>query len=168
MRRHMFFEIQFQNFDSIRYLVSILYRPLFVLNIFISPYFDIASHKIGSFTSGGKPANLTRLTPMPANSTFTMDISPLSCFYSCCPCMFWRIDCSLSAETNFIYTLLRGPSICIIRISSSCRRNFAYIHSCILKAVILGLLMSKMQNIIFCRSPISMWCCRKCNSLNFT
>jgi len=33
----------------------------------------------------------------------SMSGSPLSCFYSRCPCMFRGIDCILSAETNFIY-----------------------------------------------------------------
>ena len=127
MRRHVFFEIQFHNFDSVRYLVSILYRPLFVLNIFTSPYFDITSRKTGSFTSGGKPATLTCLTPMRANSTFTMDISPLPCLYSSCPCMFWSIDwfslprrmlyilsCVAHLSVSFGYRLLADA---VVRIS---------------------------------------------------
>ena len=58
------------------------------------------SHKTASCISGGKFATLIHLTPMPAMSTLTMDSSPLSCLYSCCPCMFWSVDCILLAETN--------------------------------------------------------------------
>jgi hypothetical protein len=67
-----------------------------------------------------------------------------------------RIACIFSADTNFIYTRLLGPSIWIIHRWSSSGFKCECIHSCILYAEIFGLRILNMHTIVFVRSPWSM------------
>ena len=102
-----------------------------------------------SFTSGGRHAFRILFVPIPA--IFTWEISPFSCLYSSWPPVDIYTSFICSSLENLIYTLLVGPSIWIMRTSSS-NRKLSCIHSWMLYAVILGLLVSKLYIMVFCLS----------------
>jgi len=113
-----------------------------------------------SFTSGGRFAMRILRKPIPAMTTCTWEISPLSCLKSYIPFVLLKTRCMRISFTNFIYTLRRGPSICIILTSSSSSCSESWIHSSIRNAVIFGLCWSKIHTMVLRRSDIIMRSCR--------
>ena len=73
--------------------------------LIISPHFDRHSCIVNS-TSGGNPAILIFLVPVPANSMHTCDNSPFSCLYSSSPFVSCSTSFTLSYLVNFMYTRL--------------------------------------------------------------
>jgi hypothetical protein len=62
--------------------------------------------------------------------------------------------CMYVSSTNFKYTCLLFPSICIIVNECSCTCNWSWIHSWILYADMRGLFRSNMHTIVRCLSLI--------------
>jgi hypothetical protein len=87
----------------------------------------------------------------------TVEISPLACLYSACPPVPCIISCAPSVSVIFIYTCLM-PSIYIMFTFFSGIRSMSWIQSWILRAEILGLSGSKVQPIVFRRSPMLTSC----------
>ena len=117
--------------------------------LLITPCVARHSFSLCSLTSGGNPAILISLMPIPASSMHTCDISPLSCMYSSCPCESCRTSFTRSSFVNFMYTRLLGPSTWIFHTSASTSRNLSWIHSRISKADIRGLRGSNIQRMVF-------------------
>ena len=114
-------------------LTSTIRMPLYTLYLYtdahnsslmdtMSPYLERHSLLECCFTSGGSPATLIILVPLPACSMRTSDISPLSCLNSRSPFVPCRTSFIRSSLVNFMYTLRRGPSTKMALISSSACR----------------------------------------------
>jgi len=154
MRWQVLFKSHIYYSYPVIYLLLVGRCPEHVPHVFNLAVFGQAVLIVFSVTSGGRLAVLIYFSPIPANSIFPCDNSPLSCLNSSCPLESCSRVCIRSRLVNFMYTRLLCPSIWIIRISSSAKRKFSQIHSCIWNAVIRGLLRSKQHKIVFCLSFI--------------
>jgi hypothetical protein len=130
------------------------YRYALVHSSFTYPYLVNASLIFPSGTSGSRLVILIILIHIPALSINTCENSTWSCWNF----SFQSVSCSTVCLRVLFVNLMKmrrlGPSIWIIRTSSSANYNFSCVHSCIWNAVTRGLRGSNMHTIVFCRSPI--------------
>jgi len=115
---------------------------------FTSVYLIKLSLIVRSDISGGRLAILIFRIPIPSHSVYTCDSSPLSCLNSYCPLVSHSTVCICTVLANLMQTRRLDPSIWVIRMSSSARRNVSWNRSCILHAVILGLRGSKQHTMV--------------------
>lgn len=111
MRWQVLFKSHIHYSYPVIYLLLVGRCPEHVPHVFNLAVFGQAVLIVFSVTSGGRLAVLIYFIPIPANSIFPCDNSPLSCLNSSCPLESCSRVCIRSRLVNFMYTRLLCPSI---------------------------------------------------------